>query len=97
MDNLIISSRGQITLPAKLRKRLGIEPGGVLIAEEQDGALLLRPAAVIATRLYSDEEIARWAKQDEPTPEFEAKLAAWMKREQGRRPSGPKSAKRKAA
>lgn len=64
MDNLVVSGRGQITLPAKLRKRLGIEPGGILIAEEKDGALVLRPAMVMPVEIYSDEDIARWVQED---------------------------------
>ena len=29
-ENLTVSGRGQITLPAGMRKRLGIEAGGIL-------------------------------------------------------------------
>jgi AbrB family looped-hinge helix DNA binding protein len=64
MENLIVSARGQLTLPAKLRKRLGIEPGSVVVAEEKDGALVLRPAVVLPIRIYTDEEIAEWTADD---------------------------------
>ena len=77
MENLIVSARGQLTLPAKLRKRLGIEPGGVVVAEERDGALILRPAVVTPVRIYTDEEIAEWMKDDELS---EADRAAWTER-----------------
>ena len=85
MDNLIVSGRGQITLPAKLRKRLGIEPGGILIAEEKDGALMLRPAMVMPVEIYGDEDIARWVqedtfKNDAERREFDRKLRALAKR-----------------
>lgn len=63
-ENLIVSSRGQVTLPAALRRRLGIKPGGVLIAEERDGELVLRPAAVVEIKLYSDLDIAKWDEED---------------------------------
>lgn len=90
MDNLIVSSRGQVTLPAKLGKYLGIEPGGVVIAEERDGALILRPATVVPTRIYSDEEITRWQaadtfKDDAERREFDAKLKAALERLGSRR------------
>ena len=39
-----ISSKGQITLPASLRKRLGWKPGTKLEFDEQDDAILARPA-----------------------------------------------------
>lgn len=84
MDNLVVSGRGQITLPAKLRKRLGIEPGGILIAEEKDGALVLRPAMVMPVEIYSDEDIARWVQEDTFKSEaerraFDRKLRALAK------------------
>lgn len=63
-ENLIVSSRGQITLPVAMRKRLGIEPGGVVLVAERNGELVLRPAAVFEIEKYSDKEIARWDNDD---------------------------------
>ncbi len=63
-ENLTVSGRGQITLPANMRKRLGIEAGGVLIAEEREGDIVLRPAAVLEVETYSDADIARWDAED---------------------------------
>ena len=68
-ESLIVSNRGQITLPAVLRKRIGIQPGSVVIVEEQDGALVLRPAAVLEVDTYSDADIARWEQEDQLSPE----------------------------
>ncbi len=63
-QNLLVSSRGQITLPSSVRKRLGIQSGGILTLEERDNVVVLRPAAVIEMQTYSDEEIAQWDKED---------------------------------
>jgi len=63
-ERLTVSGRGQITLPASMRKRLGIEAGGVLIAEEREGDIVLRPAAVLEIETYSDADIARWDAED---------------------------------
>ena len=63
-ESLTVSGRGQITLPANMRKRLGIEVGGVLIAEEREGDIVLRPAAVLEIETYSDADIARWDAED---------------------------------
>ena len=63
-ESLTVSGRGQITLPASMRKRLGIEAGGVLIAEEREGDIVLRPAAVMEIETYSDADIARWDAED---------------------------------
>ncbi|PYS35110.1 MAG: AbrB family transcriptional regulator [Acidobacteria bacterium] len=67
-QTLIVSDRGQITLPKKLRDRLAIKPGTALIAEEKDGQLVLRPAMVTAVRIYGDEEIQSWLQEDRITP-----------------------------
>lgn len=75
-ETLIVSSRGQITLPAAMRKHLGIEPGGALIVEERDGELTLKPAAVLEIEHYSDERIAEWDKADSLSPEERQRILA---------------------
>jgi len=67
-ENIVVSGRGQITLPASMRKRLGIKAGGVLIVEDRKGKLVLRPAAVVELDTYTDEEIARWEREDRLAP-----------------------------
>ena len=73
-STIIVSGRGQITLPADLRHRLGIKEGGVLTLEERDGEVILRPAAVVELTMYSDEDIARWDAEDELTNAERARL-----------------------
>jgi len=62
--NLLVSSRGQITLPSSVRKRLGIQSGGIVTLEERDNVVVLRPAAVVEIETYSDDDIAQWDKED---------------------------------
>jgi len=57
---LTVSSRGQITLPANLRKRLGVLPGDVLEADLVSGELRLRPRLEI----YDEAQIADWDSED---------------------------------
>ena len=52
---LTITSRGLITLPAKLRKILGLKADDHLIAETTSDGLLLRPAITLPVELYSAE------------------------------------------
>lgn len=66
-STVLVSSRGQITLPADVRLRLGIKEGGVVTLEERNGTLILRPAAVVELTMYSDRDIARWDAEDELT------------------------------
>jgi antitoxin PrlF len=67
-QNLLVSNRGQITLPASVRKRLGIQSGGIVTLEEKDNVVLLRPAAVVEIETFSDEDIAQWDKEDRLEP-----------------------------
>lgn len=62
--NILVSARGQITLPAAVRRSLGIEPGGVMVLEETEGLVVLRPASVLEIETYSDEAIAHWDEED---------------------------------
>jgi len=61
---LTVSRRGPIALPAGLRRHLGIAPGGVVMVEECEGGLRLKPAAVLAVAHYSDAQIAEWDRAD---------------------------------
>lgn len=48
-----ITSRGIVTLPAKLRQALGLKADDQLIAETTPEGLLLRPAVTLPIELYS--------------------------------------------
>lgn len=54
---LTMTSRGVVTLPAKLRRALGIKGGTLLIAETTPEGLLLRPAVTLPVELYSVKRI----------------------------------------
>ncbi|MBI4754001.1 MAG: AbrB/MazE/SpoVT family DNA-binding domain-containing protein [Betaproteobacteria bacterium] len=68
-ETLIVSNRGQITLPADMRKRLGIAPGSAVIIEDRNGELALKPAAVLEVETYSDRQIAEWDREDALSPD----------------------------
>ena len=67
-ETLIVNSRGQITLPAAIRKRAGITEGGTVIIEDRGNELVLRPAAVFEIEMYTDNQIEDWDKADRLTP-----------------------------
>jgi antitoxin PrlF len=54
---LTVTSRGVVTLPAKLRRALGLKAEDQLIAETTPEGLLLRPAVTLAVEIYSDKRI----------------------------------------
>jgi AbrB family looped-hinge helix DNA binding protein len=72
--NIVVSGRGQITLPASMRKRLGIKAGGILVVEDRNGELVLRPAAVVELDTFTDEEIGRWDREDRIAPGERARI-----------------------
>lgn len=52
---IIISGRGVITLPSKLRQALGLKAEDHLIAETTPEGLLLRPAITLPIETYTPE------------------------------------------
>ena len=58
-----MSSRGAITLPAAVRRKLGIGSGHLLVLEEKPDGIVLTPCSVGFHR-YSDAEIKEWAVAD---------------------------------
>ena len=73
-QTLIVSNRGQLTLPSNLRKRLGIRHGGTVILEERDNELVIKPAAVLEIEMYSDAQIAQWDAEDRLSPDERSSL-----------------------
>jgi antitoxin PrlF len=68
-----ITSRGVVTLPAKLRHALGLQADDQLIAETTPDGLLLRPAVTLPVEIYSPE-------REREFDEAEAELAALLER-----------------
>jgi AbrB family looped-hinge helix DNA binding protein len=73
-----MTSRGVVTLPARLRKFLGIKADDQLIAETTPEGLLLRPAVTLPVEMYSAERVREFE-------ESEAELAAVLKRKKSAR------------
>jgi AbrB family looped-hinge helix DNA binding protein len=55
-----VGKRGAIIVPAKLRKRFGIEEGTLVTAEEKEDGILIRPAVVIPIERYTLERKAEF-------------------------------------
>jgi len=61
---LIVSPRGQITLPKARARSPAARPGSVLLLREEAGRIVLDPAAVTPVALYAGEEIERLVEAD---------------------------------
>jgi AbrB family looped-hinge helix DNA binding protein len=55
MEAVKVGKRGAIIVPAKLRKRYGMEEGTVVTAEEREDGVLIRPAVVVPVERYTPE------------------------------------------
>jgi len=60
-----INSRGTLTLPRELRKRLGLDSAGQIVAEETSDGILLRPGVTFPVEVYSEERLAEFARNNE--------------------------------
>lgn len=60
MEAAKVGKRGTIVVPAKLRRRFGIEEGSMVTAEERDDGILIRPAVVIPVERYTRERKAEF-------------------------------------
>jgi AbrB family looped-hinge helix DNA binding protein len=58
MDVVKLGKKGQLSLPAAVLRKLGLHGKATLLVEAtEDGAVLLRPAAVYPVELYSDARV----------------------------------------
>jgi AbrB family looped-hinge helix DNA binding protein len=55
-----VGKRGTVVIPARLRRRFGIEEGGFVIAEEREDGILIRPAQVTPIEMYTPERKAEF-------------------------------------
>jgi AbrB family looped-hinge helix DNA binding protein len=60
MQSAKVGKRGAIVVPAKLRKRFGIEEGSLVIAEETQDGILIRPAVVVPVERYTPQRKAEF-------------------------------------
>lgn len=61
---IIVGKRGVVTLPAELRRRYRIDQGSVILVEEAEGGILLRPAVSMPVEVYSDERVREFLAED---------------------------------
>ena len=72
-----MTSRGVVTLPAKLRRALGLKADDLLIAETTPEGVLLRPAVTLPVEIYSAKRVREF---DEAEAELDKVLPRGKKR-----------------
>lgn len=53
-----VGKRGVVVIPARMRRRFGLEEGSLVIAEETAEGILIRPAVALAVEIYTPERKA---------------------------------------
>ncbi|GEM88367.1 hypothetical protein MGR01S_29920 [Meiothermus granaticius NBRC 107808] len=77
MELAKLSRKGQVSIPRRLLRALGMEGEGYFLVElSPDGGILLRPAGVYPIEMYSQERIEAFLQEDALTPEENEKLRA---------------------
>ncbi len=75
-----VGKRGAVVIPAKLRKKFGIEEGSSVLVEEAADGVLIRPAVTVPIEIWSPERKAAFLLENAVDPEdYE-----WARREVGR-------------
>ena len=55
-----VGKRGVVVIPAPLRRRFGISEGSLVIAEEREDGILLRPSVTLPIERYSPKRRAEF-------------------------------------
>lgn len=76
VDTVIVSSKGQVTLPSKLRKRLKIKKGEKLLVVAEDNTIKLVPVPKLSKLAGVDKELFANRK---PSKELEDMRKEWDK------------------
>lgn len=81
MDVVKLGKKGQLSLPAAVLRKLGLQGGATLLVEAtDDGAVVLRPAAVYPIELYTDERIKEFDTASRHTASEKARRRKVLRR-----------------
>lgn len=79
MELAKLSRKGQVSIPKRLLKALGLEGEAYLLVElSPEGAIVLRPAGVYPVEIYSQARIQEFLEEDQLTQEERERLAKAM-------------------
>ena len=81
MDIVKLGKKGQVSLPASVLRKLGLQGSATLLVEATDeGTVVLRPAAVYPIELYSDARLEEFEQADRISADEAARVRKAVKR-----------------
>jgi len=84
MDVVKLGKKGQVSLPAAVLRKLGLQGRATLLVEAtDDGAVILRPAAVYPIELYSDARVKEFEEADRLSATEAKRVAKALRRRKG--------------
>ena len=72
-----VLNKGLVTIPKRFRAVLGLKPGSVVRVSQKQNRLYLEPVQILpkrAWRVYTDEEIEAFLKEDRLDPRLAARV-----------------------
>jgi antitoxin PrlF len=79
-----VTAQGQISVPAEVRKKLGIGPGSVLEWHERDGGVLVRRAGRFSSSDVHQALFPKGAPKGKSVPDVKAGIRAAIRRRHAR-------------
>ncbi|HSH80128.1 MAG TPA: AbrB/MazE/SpoVT family DNA-binding domain-containing protein, partial [Herpetosiphonaceae bacterium] len=55
-----LGKRGTLVVPAAIRRRFGLEEGSLVLVEEREDGILIRPAVALPVEQYTPERRAEF-------------------------------------
>ena len=81
MEVVKLGKKGQLSLPASVLRKLGLQGAATLLVEAtDDGTVILRPAAVYPIELYTEERIKEFDQANRHTASEKARLGKVLAR-----------------
>lgn len=59
-----INERGVITIPAAMRRAVGLKPNDEVLIEQTEQGLLIRPVLSVPVETFTEKRIAEFARDD---------------------------------
>lgn len=84
MTFVVMSEKGQVTIPQEIRRKLHLGKGDPLSVMLTDGGgIVLKPAAMFPVEMYSKERMEEFEREDRMTPSEKKSLRKGLN---GKRP-----------
>jgi antitoxin PrlF len=75
-----VTAQGQISVPAEVRKKLGVGPGSVLEWHEQDGGVIVRRAGRFSSADLHEALFRKGGAQPKPVPDVDVAIRKYIRK-----------------